>query len=308
MGTLKRVGVLLGFATLSYFALAPAVSATFPGRNGLIVFQAQTDAGVQVFTMRPNGHEIRQITHLDGDVGGLDWSPNGRRITFTLNECTIGMMDADGANVSFLAAPPADGVPGVDFCEGDSSFTPDGEHIVFEHYNAVLDVDAVWSMGIDGTGRRLVTTAGGPDPNVSPDGTRVSFKGEGGALYSTTLDGSDLRRISPVEEVAFKHDWAPDGSHLVFTDVADPDPGVSNNIATVRPDGTGLRYLTHLSGGDRAYVGGYSPNGHWIIFRLERNGQYAIYRMNTDGGALHQILPFSSFRPRGLDWGTAVRP
>jgi hypothetical protein len=39
------------------------------------------------------------------------------------------------------------------------------------------------------------------------------------------------------------HDWAPDGRHLVITDNAN-DPAKPANIATIRPDGTGLRYLT----------------------------------------------------------------
>jgi hypothetical protein len=41
----------------------------------------------------------------------------------------------------------------------------------------------------------------------------------------------------------------------------------------------------------------------WIVFRLEDHGQYALYRMNPDGGALHAILPLSSFKPRYIDWG-----
>ena len=44
-----------------------------PGRNGLIAFQDQTDAGVQIFTVRPNGRGLQQITHMTGDAVAPDW-------------------------------------------------------------------------------------------------------------------------------------------------------------------------------------------------------------------------------------------
>src|SRR5690349_14247161 len=50
--------------------------ATFPGRNGRIAFQAQTDAGIQIFTVRPNGQGLQQITHLTGHAVAPDWSPD----------------------------------------------------------------------------------------------------------------------------------------------------------------------------------------------------------------------------------------
>ena len=41
---------------------------------------------------------------------------------------------------------------------------------------------------------------------------------------------------------------------------------------TVRPDGSDWTYLTHYPAGYRANVGGYSPDGQWIVFRLEGPG------------------------------------
>ena len=64
-------------------AMVPVTSATNPGRNGRIAFQAQTDDGLQIFTMRPDGHDLRQITHVDGDATapglGTEWPPDRLR-------------------------------------------------------------------------------------------------------------------------------------------------------------------------------------------------------------------------------------
>ena len=84
--------------TLATLALASGVGATFPDRNGLIAFQVEIgDDGPQIFTVRSNGHEFSQITHTDGAAAQPDWSPDGRRIAFTLNDCAIALVGADGS-------------------------------------------------------------------------------------------------------------------------------------------------------------------------------------------------------------------
>jgi hypothetical protein len=56
--------------------LAAPASATFPGRNGLIAFAADAGSGSQIYTVKPNGKRLRQVTHLDGDAVNPDWSPD----------------------------------------------------------------------------------------------------------------------------------------------------------------------------------------------------------------------------------------
>ena len=280
-------------------ALTATASATTPGRNGRIAFQAATDDGIQIFTIRPDGHDLRQVTHVDGDATLADWAPDGRQIAFSVDECSIAVIDADGSDYELLASDP-------DLCQTDPAFSADGERLVYERYDPVADVDAIWSMKVDGSDKHLLTLAGGADANVSPDGTRVSFKaGPFGALHVQNMDGSDLHQASPDWDIAYKHDWAPDGSRVVISDNSGPGPDDPVNIATVRPDGTGLRFLTHYEGLVRANVGSYSPDGKYIVFRLEREGLYSLYRMRTDGSQLHRILGPTTFLPRHIDWGPA---
>jgi hypothetical protein len=77
------------------------------------------------------------------------------------------------------------------------------------------------------------------------------------------------------------------------------------NTATIRPDGTGLFWVTHYAaGGTLAYGNTYSPSGRWILLRLERGDQYALYKIHPNGRGLEQVTPFSDFRPRGMAWGS----
>ena len=77
-------------------------------------------------------------------------------------------------------------------------------------------------------------------------------------------------------------------------------------MLTIRPNGTGLVYLIDLQPADQdAVAGGYSPDGKWIAYRLQNGDQSALKIMRTNGKGAHTVLPFSSFYPRYVDWGTA---
>jgi Tol biopolymer transport system component len=302
MRTLRLLACTAGMAVTATLVLAPAAHATFPARNGRIAFMADTGTGSQIYTVRPNGHDLRQISHVDGEAIKPDWSPDGRRIAFALNECSIAIMNADGGDMSVLPSQTPGG------CEADPSFTPDGSRLVYERYDPSTEDDAVWSMNLDGSDRQRITSAGAPDPNVSPDGRMVSFLAgpeNATALFTAGLDGSHLFQVTPSIGVSFKSDWAPDGRHLLISDNAN-NPERPGNLATVRPDGTGLRYLTDFQDpARRAYAGSYSPDGNWIVFRIEDHGRYGLYRMRPAGGPAHRILGLSSFKPVATDWGAA---
>ena len=78
------------------------------------------------------------------------------------------------------------------------------------------------------------------------------------------------------------------------------------NTATIKSDGTDLQWVTNYApGAPLAFGNSYSPDGRWILLRLEADGRYALYEIHPDGTDLQAITPFSSFRPRGMAWGSA---
>jgi Tol biopolymer transport system component len=286
---------------------ATPAHATFPGKNGRIAFQAQTDAGIQIFTVRPNGRGLQQITHVNGDAVTPDWSPDGRQIVFEHDApgacANVAIMNADGSGLVEFPEP--------NVCEGDPSFTPDGSRIIFDRFDPATGVEGFWSMDRAGNDRKNIGACC-IDPNASPNGERLSYlrpNGEptGVALFTSNIDGSDVFQVTPFSfDVAIKQDWAPNGEHIVFSKDGDTHiPGVSTNIATIRPNGTHLHFVTHYTGGDvNAFVGSYSPDGRWIVFRLQDHGLFGLFKIHPDGTGLTMILPMSSFRPRFIDWGS----
>jgi Tol biopolymer transport system component len=121
-------------------------------------------------------------------------------------------------------------------------------------------------------------------------------------------DGSRLRQLTPYSlQVGTKADWAPNGDRIMFISTSNEgEPDAQVNTATIRPDGTGLFWVTNYPpGGIRAYGNSYSPDGRWIVLRLEDGNLSALYKIRPDGNDLTQITPFSTSRMRGMAWGSA---
>jgi dipeptidyl aminopeptidase/acylaminoacyl peptidase len=81
-GTVNRMTLgLAGVAAAMGFAAAPA-QATFPGNNGLLVFQRPVGRQIDLFTVTPNGRALRRLTRTKAWAEKAEWSPDGQRLAF----------------------------------------------------------------------------------------------------------------------------------------------------------------------------------------------------------------------------------
>jgi Tol biopolymer transport system component len=334
MGSTKRINAqstrgvtvrwLIGAAIallLAGFVLVPTASATLPGRNGLIAFSADRGSGSQIYTVDERGRHLRRLTHMVGNAIAPHWSPNARQIVFEFDHskdggCSVMLMNSDGSNLVELTRPD----PNV--CNANPTFTPDGSRIFFDRgiglascndQGCTITDQAIWTMNVRGGAQHRITRAAGFAfaPEVSPDSTMLAFdsapEGLGNALWVSRIDGSHRRRLTPYSfDVQFKHEWSPDGTHLVFT-AHDPGTHGSLNVGTIAIDGSDLTFLTSYVDPDTGFGGSYSPDGRWIAYRVEEAGQFALLAMSPDGSTQEQILPFSPLRPRYITWANARR-
>jgi TolB protein len=314
---MRRTLVLAGLCgILIALALPAGGGATVPGPNGLIVFRALTDSGSQLFTIGPDGTDQRQLTNLPGDAFLPHWSPQSNRIVFEFDPanvvdndfCNIATMNRNGGGLRIL--PLANG----DQCENSPTFSADGHRIFYDGFDGVSR-EAIFSMALNGNDRRLVSDCQGTgvtDPEVSPDGTMLSFtcfSDEGQALFDANVDGSGLRQLTPFSaQVGTKADWSPDSQRIMFiTAVDEGSPDAQVNTWTIGRDGSDLMAVTNYpAGGTRAFGNSYSPDGQWIVLRIEEGDLSALFKIHPDGSDLTQITPFSTFRPRNMAWGSAL--
>ena len=163
---------------------------------------------------------------------------------------------------------------------------PDGRHIVFRS-NRNKD-SSIYTMNLDGKNiKRIVDLDGRPavSPAVSPNGQWIAQTPDG-ILLLVAIDGLEQREIrwGHPQGVTGMAAWSPDGNRLAFT-IRIPGmrniPGVPNDIYVVDINGENLQQLTAHPAPDLHPA--WSPNGQWIAFQSERDGDRTIYRMEVDG-------------------------
>ena len=163
------------------------------------------------------------------------------------------------------------------------AWLPDGRHIAFRS-NRDGDV-SIYTMDLDGKNiKRVVDSIG--RPAVSPNGQWIALTSEG-ILLLVDIDGLQQREIhweGPQGVTGKDACWSPDSKRLAFT-IRIPGmrniPGVPNDIYVVDITGENLQQLTDHPAPD--LYPAWSPDGQWIAFQSERDGDRAIYWMEADG-------------------------
>jgi WD40 repeat protein len=99
----------------------------------LLAFASEQNGNVDIYTMRADGSEMRNITNNPAIDVYPFWSPDGKRIAFMSDRDgsrQIYLMDADGSNVIQLTN--GEGSYGFDV-NGYTPWSPDGRKLIFSH-------------------------------------------------------------------------------------------------------------------------------------------------------------------------------
>jgi TolB protein len=289
-----------------------------PARNGPIVFASSyiavdpdTGSPSEVFRVRPDGSGLTQLTDVpDGfQAGAPDISPDGRRIVYVSNvsgNFGIWTMAVDGSSQRPLLETPS-----VDYLQ--PRWSPDGSRLAVVGCNVtpnfLLDCD-ILVLRADGTGMRKIV--GGHwynrAPVWSPDGRKIAFdsdrEGFLSAVWVVSAAGGTPTRLTDPDLEAFWPSWSPDGSRILFSSNY---ARAHSDVYSMRPDGSGVRRLTHLPedvGG--AWQASYSPDGRQIVLISDIEQPtpfdfYDIFTMRADGSGLTRVVSTQpGYTP---DWG-----
>jgi Tol biopolymer transport system component len=200
-------------------------------------------------TFAPDGkHFIYPTEH---QLVLADWGGTSSRVIFdgSADERALGTeaeLSADGSTVAFgiwkSKHPEELGQFAVVNTDG-SHF-----HVVSTHDS---DVHGYFSLAPDGS--KVVYA------DSIQDGVRV----EKGLRILSFVDGKLVTLTSGWDNTPV---WSPHGNLIAFTGFETGD----FEIYTIRPNGTGLRQLTHAHGNDSHPI--WSPDGEWIAFVSSRMG------------------------------------
>ncbi|MFC5175651.1 hypothetical protein [Nocardioides taihuensis] len=235
----------------------PATTVTYPtpGRGARLAFVAITDTGGDLFTMRPDGTGLRQLT-TTGDVTDLAWAPDHQHLAY--------------ASAGVLTIRQPDGTvssTGVALAGRSFAWTPDGRAIAWGGRGRRLTVlhlrtGAVTHVRLG----RIITTP--DDPAYSPDGRTIVFTANfdigGTALGLVDADGGQARLLTHVGGVALQPTWTANGKRIVFAHQPGRDAISGDEVLSIRLDGTRLRTLA--AGAGLLAAPAASPAGHRVAF------------------------------------------
>ena len=145
----------------------------------------------------------------------------------------------------------------------EAYFSFEGTQLIFQSTREGVPCDQIFTMGLDGSDLRMVSTGDGRTTcgYFNPGGESIVYA-------STHLGGSEC---PPPPSFELGYVWAVYDSYDIFTAL---------------PDGTGLSRLTETPGYDaEATVG---PDGS-IVFTSVRDGDMEIYSMNGDGSDVRRL-------------------
>ena len=188
-----------------------------------------------LWTVRPDGSDLRQVTSDGGSKRDVSWSPDGNRLLYTRSDASGGRV----FTVRLEGGPPTALTP-VEPNEPSPVWSPDGSQIAFSG-------PALTVMDADGSNLHRVTDIGASSPDWSPDGRRIAFVGlrqfpkyaspKFGTpgrqdVFIVDAGGGNLRRLTgPFDDDelygpagGWQPTWWPDGSRLFYVSQRYPEP------------------------------------------------------------------------------------
>ena len=284
---------------------------SFDGKN--IIFQSTRPPYKcdQMFTMKPDGSNVRLVSTGKGRTTCGYFTPDGSRIIYASThlgapDCPPDVDKSEGyvwgvyPTYDIFSAKP-DGtdmkrLTATDGYDAEGTISTDGKKIVF---TSARDGDLeIYTMNVDGTDQKRMTNGLGYDggPWFSPDNQWIVWRANRPktqeeiarykSLFAKNLvmptkmelmvmraDGSDQKQITANGAANFGPYFLPDSKRIIFSsNVNSPDRRSGNfDLFIINRDGTGLEQVTHDPGFNGFPM--FTQDGKQLIFASSRGAK-----------------------------------
>lgn len=247
-----------------------------------IAFQSSERS--DVYVVRPDGTDLRNLTDddCDDDLGG--WSPDGTSIVYSrrcgtssewFTSARVVRYDVNAMSITQLTKDLPSDVP---------RWSTDGKHIAFRVFGRPGRGFEVWLMKADGSEQRPLFESGGHQYPLgwSPDGREVLFSIDRRGnrdLYRMDLDDTRPMRLTRADGFDGDATWSPDGRYIAFLSTRYG----TYDLFVMNADGTGLRMLYR-----DVFDPSWSPDSRRIVMsRVDR-----IQSIDIDATAVNVVVSY----------------
>jgi TolB protein len=200
----------------------------------------------QIYTAKPDGSDLKQLTHAAGYNAEATITRDGKHIVFTSTrngDLDIYTMDADGSNVKQLTNELG--------YDGGPFWSYDGTKIVYraEHPKTpeeIKDYKDLFAAGL-----------------IRPGNLE---------LWVMNADGSNKHQVTRNGAANFAPYWLPDGKRIIFaSNQADPKNGRDFDLYVINEDGSGQQRVTFHPDFDGFPM--FTSDGKRLVWASNRNGK-----------------------------------
>jgi TolB protein len=200
----------------------------------------------QIFTAKPDGSDLKQLTHEHGYNAESTITRDGKNIVFTSTrngDLDIYTMNADGSNVKQLTHELG--------YDGGPFWSYDGKKIVYRAQlpktpEETADYKELLSKGL-----------------IRPGNLEI---------WVMNADGSNKHQVTRNGAANFAPYWHPDGKRIIFaSNVADAKSGRDFDLYIINEDGTGLERITYAPDFDAFPM--FTSDGKRLVWASNRNGK-----------------------------------
>ena len=182
-------------------------------KGDAIAFQAYKGGTFHIWTMKPDGSGLHQVTEGHGDDREPRFSPDGTKIAFASDRAFQGsydiwVVDVASGKLAQWTSSPAD--------EYEPAWSADGSEVAFVS-GAGANGTTIQAVNAAGVSRMLVTAPAGAhlnSPSWSPDGKRIAYTQFARGKSRLMISGEQAGEGEDV--FPFPPNWLP-GDRILYT-------------------------------------------------------------------------------------------